>query len=312
MRKEKSKDINYLVKPLLNEKFFLGENVIWDHNRSLLLWTDIEGKTFNSCSENGLNYKKIKLNEKLCSFGLTRQNKIIAAFEKGLFICDLNLNIIKKILDFNKNNKNIRLNDGKCDTFGRFIVGGYNETGKVNTKIISLNSNLNISNLINKIGCTNSIEFSNCGNYFYYSDSFFKHIYKCNYDNKQGKILRSKIFVKLKNNEGFPDGSCIDNDNGLWNAQYNGSCVQEFKEDGSYGNKIYIPCPQVTCVCIGGKNLDVVFITTAKENWTSELDKKYPLAGSIFYAKLNLFSNAKGRKINMFDDKLINYSKVIE
>ena len=44
----------------------------------------------------------------------------------------------------------------------------------------------------------------------------------------------------------------------------------------SYGNKIYIPCPQVTCVCIGGKNLDVVFITTAKENWTSELDKKYP------------------------------------
>jgi hypothetical protein len=36
------------------------------------------------------------------------------------------------------------------------------------------------------------------------------------------------------------------------------------------------------------------------------------LAGSIFYAKLNLFSNAKGRKINMFDDKLINYSKVIE
>ena len=96
MRKEKSKDINYLVKPLLNEKFFLGENVIWDHNRSLVLWTDIEGKTFNSCSENGLNYKKIKLNEKLCSFGLTRQNKIIAAFEKGLFICDLNLNIIKK------------------------------------------------------------------------------------------------------------------------------------------------------------------------------------------------------------------------
>ena len=49
MRKEKSKDINYLVKPLLNENFFLGENIIWDHNRLLLLWTDIEGKTFNSC-----------------------------------------------------------------------------------------------------------------------------------------------------------------------------------------------------------------------------------------------------------------------
>ena len=51
-----------------------------------------------------------------------------------------------------------------------------------------------------------------------------------------------------------------------------------------------MPSPQVTCVCIGGKNLDVVFISTAKENWTSELDRKYPLAGSIFYAKLNLFS----------------------
>ena len=88
--------------------------------------------------------------------------------------------------------------------------------------------------------------------------------------------------------------------------------VHVLKKDGSYGNKIYIPCPQVTCVCIGGKNLDVVFITTAKENWTSELDKKYPLAGSIFYAKLNLFSNTKGIIINMFDDKLINYSKVIE
>jgi len=307
MRKETSNDKNFLVKPLLNEKFILGENVIWDHNRSLLLWTDIEGKTFNSCSEDGSNYKKINIHEKLCSFGLTRQNNIIAAFEKNLFICDLNLNKLKKISDFDKNDANIRFNDGKCDTFGRFVVGRLNKTRKVNTNIISINSSLNFINLINKIGCTNSIEFSKCGKKFYYSDSFFKYIYKCNYDNKQGKILSHKIFVKLKNNEGFPDGSCIDNNDSLWNAQYNGSCVQEFKKDARYGNKIYVPCPQVTCVCIGGKNLDVVFITTAKENWTSELDKKYPLAGSIFYAKLNLFSNANGRKINMFDDKLINY-----
>ncbi len=307
MRKERSKYINYLVKPLLDEKFLLGENIIWDHNRELLLWTDIEGKTFNSCSEDGLNYKKISINEKLCSFGLTKQYKIIAAFEKSIFLSDLNLKKIEKIFNVQNLDENIRLNDGKCDSYGRFIVGSYNKNRRNNTQIISLDNNLNLNYLINQIGCANSIEFSNCGNYFYYSDSLFKKIYKCDYDKKRGKILNNKIFVNLGSEEGFPDGSCIDNNNSLWNAQYNGNCVQEFKKNGSYGNKIHIPCPQVTCVCIGGKNLDIIFISTARENWRNELERQHSLAGSVFYAKLNLFSNAKGMEINMFNDDSINY-----
>ena len=75
-----------IAKRLLNKKFFLAENILWDHRRSLLLWTDINGKSFNSCNVDGTNYRKIALSQKLCSFALTVNNQIIAAFEKEIYL----------------------------------------------------------------------------------------------------------------------------------------------------------------------------------------------------------------------------------
>lgn len=295
--------MSIFAKRLLNKNFLLAENIIWDHRRSLLLWTDINGNSFNSCDEDGSNYRKIDLNERLCSFALTINNKIIAAFEKQIFLCDFNLNKLLKIADFELDDPDTRLNDGKCDYNGRFVVGGYNQkTHKKTTKIISIDTHKNINVLIKNIGCTNSIEFSNCKKYIYHSDSLEKYIYRSKYDYKNSRIYETKPFIKYKKNEGFPDGSCIDKNNNIWNSQYDGGCVQQINQNSELGIKVNVPCPQVTCACFGGKNLDTLFISTAQENYTYKMHKKFPFAGSIFYYKFQKSFEVKGMNSRFYDD----------
>ena len=45
--------------------------------------------------------------------------------------------------------------------------------------------------------------------------------------------------------------------------------------------EIILPCNNVTSCCIGGKNMDILFITTAKDNLKFE-----PLAGGLFKIKI--------------------------
>ena len=214
------------------------------------------------------------------------------------------MNKLVKIIDFDLDDPNTRLNDGKCDNNGKFVVGGYNQkTRKKTSKIISIDGYKNANILFENIGCTNSIEFSNCNNYIYHSDSLDKFIYRSHYDYINNKVYKTKSFIKYKKNQGFPDGSCIDKKNNIWNAQYNGNCVQQINEDGNLGIKVNVPCPQVTCACFGGENLDILFITTAQENFTNDMHKKYPLAGSIFYCKFKPSLVVQGVHSKLFNDK---------
>ena len=42
---------------------------------------------------------------------------------------------------------------------------------------------------------------------------------------------------------------------------------------------------QVTSVAFGGKSLDDLYITTAREGFGSDDDKRFPLAGSLFVVR---------------------------
>ena len=83
--------------------------------------------------------------------------------------------------------------------------------------------------------------------------------------------------------------------------------MQQINEDGNLGIKVNVPCPQVTCACFGGENLDTLYISTAQEDFTNDMHEKFPLSGSIFQYKFESHLNIQGVNSRLFnDDKLIS------
>ena len=54
---------------------------------------------------------------------------------------------------------------------------------------------------------------------------------------------------------------------------------------GKLLQKIEMPAKQVTSVAFGGPNLDVLFVTTARQKLTEEDLKSQPKAGAVFAVK---------------------------
>ena len=70
-----------------------------------------------------------------------------------------------------------------------------------------------------------------------------------------------KCFNNL--DKAFPDGSTIDSDGYVWNAQMRRGKISRFNpKNGEIDMIVNVPDPSVTCVTFGGKNLDTMFITT--------------------------------------------------
>ena len=90
---------------------------------------------------------------------------------------------------------------------------------------------------------------------------------------------------------------CIDREGMLWVAHYGGSGVYRWNPySGELIDKIDLPVPHVTSCCFGGENLDMLLITTAQENMSSEQLKKYPLSGDVFLVK----TETRGFEANIF------------
>lgn len=145
--------------------------------------------------------------------------------------------------------------------------------------------------MVEDVEVTNSISWSLDGATMYLADSPSKQIHAYDYDSQTGQVSNKKLLhTKSDPESGVPDGSCVDSEGYLWNAVWRGGAgpgmVQRI--DPSTGNVVFtVHMPdatsQVTCCCFGGKGLDILFITSAKEGRDSAVE---PSAGGLYAVKL--------------------------
>jgi sugar lactone lactonase YvrE len=64
--------------------------------------------------------------------------------------------------------------------------------------------------------------------------------------------------------------------------------VVRYAPDGSISGEIDIPTMQPTCIAFGGKNLDLLFVSTAREHMSEEALATQPHAGDVFVYQLDV------------------------
>lgn len=263
-----------------------GEGALWNPTDGCVWWTDIFGKqiwAYNPVTEASTTYT---MEDRVCSFALCENGKLIIAFADRVSLYDLDTGVEDKICDFEPNNPNTRLNDGRTDRQGRFIVGGMNEgTGEADSSVISIASDLSVKTLFDGVSCANSTCFSPDGKTMYFADTPDQEILAMSYDTERGTVEDKSVLASFDAEPGAPDGSCVDSEGGVWNAEWEGRRVVRVAPTGEIDRIIEVPVWKPTCCTFGGENLDTLYITTSRLLSDDSVLDQEPTSGGLFAVK---------------------------
>lgn len=261
----------------------LGEAPYWCQEESVLYWVDIDGKSiFRFDPESGDRDIFPQKYEFGCVVKRT-QGGFIGGTNKGIALLEEDLMTVEIISDPEPDLLDNRFNDGKCDRRGRFWAGttDINEidpTGSLYCVEKSLRVDRHFSNVI----VSNGLGWSPDNRTMYFTDSGLQTIHAFDYDIDAGTIGNRRDFVVVDQSEGIPDGLTVDAAGYVWSAHWAGSRITRYDPNGQVDRVIEMPVPMVTSLAFGGKNLDKLFVTTARLSMTEDQIKAAPLSGGLF------------------------------
>lgn len=271
--------------PLSPQRQAHAEGVIWDDLTGLVRWTDIGASRLHAYDPTTGATSEIALPARLCCFALTNEpGVLLLALEKQLARLDTrdpsNLVVLEDIeLDL----PGTRANDGRCDRGGNLIFGTLNERGPEQVASFwRYSRDGKLTRLaLPKAAITNSICFSPDGGTMYFTDSPTAKIMACRYDAASGDVEHIREFAQLEKGH-EPDGSTVDAEGFVWNAEWGASRVRRYAPDGRVDLVIDLPARQPSCLAFVGPELDRLVITSAHIGLDEDVVGSEPLNGAIF------------------------------
>ena len=272
----------------INAECELGEGIVYDDSSDALLWTDIEGKCLHIYEIESGSYSAQTLPWRLGSFGLSeRGGVVIAAFEQGIAFYDWRNDDVCWVQQVEEDLAYTRFNDGRVDRAGQFCAGTMVEDEGARDLLDGPKGALyrvgfdgQVTPLLSDLHIPNSLCWSPNGERMYHCDSPARMIMQYRYQ-ANGTLSAADCFATTE--EGcFPDGSCVDADGYVWNAQWGGSQIVRYSPDGAVDLVHKMPVSQPSCVCFAGSALDILAVTTARQSLSEQDLAQQPQAGNVF------------------------------
>lgn len=263
-----------------------GEGIFWNPADGCVWWTDIEGRALWSFDPVASDAHRHPVKDRVCCFAPRDKGGLIVAFADRVSLFDPETGSEQVLAHFEPENANTRLNDGRTDRAGRLIAGGMNEgTGAADSSVIVVDTDLSVRTLFDGVSCANSTCFSPDGKTLYFADTPEREILAFDYDLARGTISNRRVHASFVDEPGLPDGSCIDAEGGVWNAEWEGRRVVRVAPDGKIDAIIDVPVWKPTCCAFGGPDLDTLYITTSRLMSDQAALEKEPVSGGLFAVK---------------------------
>ena len=270
---------------LVDVKTTLGEGPLWDVEQQRLYWIDsFDGRVFRATAD-GRELRAWDVPQKIGSMALRKDGRgAVVSLQRGFHLLDFRTGDVDPVHDPEPNLPHNRINDGKVDKRGRFVAGSMDtmEEG-ANGALYSLSTDFKVSVLDRDIICSNGPCWSPDGTLFYFADTWSGEIWAYDYDLETGAVSNRRTFATVDTSRGgAADGSTVDVEGFLWNAQvYDGKLIR-YAPDGSVDRTIEMPVKKVTSVMFGGPNLDILFVTSMAKPPLPRFPGDGVLRGSLF------------------------------
>jgi D-xylonolactonase len=191
---------------------------------------------------------------------------------------------MRTLLDDIPEERETRFNDVGADPAGRVFCGTMSTDDRPG-RLFRLDPNGTLTTILTEVGCSNGIGYTPDRTRMYYTDSNKREIYLFDYDRDSGEITNQRVFVKIPEDLGLPDGMTVDAEGYVWTAIWDGGCVIRFAPDGTEERRVPLPAKQVTCVTFGGDDYADMYVTTAGGQ---NKDENGPGAGALFRLRLGI------------------------
>ena len=193
-----------------------------------------------------------------------RENgKLVLALDRGFYFFDPATGALERIALIEADQPRSRLNDGKVDRRGRFIAGGMDDNEELAMcGLWRLDPDLTVTRVEEGIICTNGPCWSPDDRTFYVADTFVDEFWAYDYDADTGSLSNKRVFADTRGVAGAPDGSTVDAEGCLWNAELISGDLVRYDPDGNVERRIGLPVRNITSVMFGGAELDEIYVTS--------------------------------------------------
>ncbi|WP_428992251.1 SMP-30/gluconolactonase/LRE family protein [Pseudoxanthomonas suwonensis] len=273
-----------------------GEGVLWCERRQALLWVDIDGSRLWLHVPTDGATRSWALPDRPGCIGLAGSGELLLVLAKALYRANLDAAAagdaplaLVHLADVEPHEGRTRSNDGRADRHGNFVFGTMDESEDKSAigafYQYSARHGLRMLDLP-RAAIPNSICFSPDGRTLYWCDSLQPRILCCDYEPGAARVGASREFARVDLPGAAADGSTIDTEGCLWNAQWGGSRVVRYRPDGGVDRIVPVPVPQPSCCAIGGAGLDTLFVITSPQGMDAASRAQAPESGSLFEAPL--------------------------
>jgi sugar lactone lactonase YvrE len=273
------------VECVVKEEAIVGESPLWSPQERVLYWVDITGQKIHRFSPRTATNDTFILPEPVTAVGLRNKGGLILTLRKNFALFDPDTAGLEMLSDPEEDTSSNRFNDAKCDRQGRFWAGTMDDVNWDASVgcLYRLDPDTKVHCMQRGVICANGLGWSPDNRVFYFTESFRYCIYAYDFDATTGNISNRRLFATLdKDSGGFPDGLTVDAEGFIWSVHNAVGRVVRYTPAGTIDRVIELPVPRPTSCMFGGDNLDVLYITTARETLTPEQIAQAPLSGSVF------------------------------
>ena len=294
----------------------LVEGITYNPSNDTVMWVDIIAAEVHRVHHlDWTTHEILKFSsapaESIGSIALTNNdNIIIVCCKHGLAKGDFTKKSIEYFYRFQFDSAYLRSNDGYIDPWGNLWLGIMNDFPypvKNQGKLIRVGCHdLEVTTMVDNTIISNGTAFSSDSKSIFWTDSANHLIWKFDYDLHSNELTNKRVFAdiaKLTNSNGEPDGMTITKDNEIYSAVWGQSKIVHLSDQGEIVEEFQLPAEQCSCVTIGGKDGNTLFITTAhkqlddREAVIDPSDLQGDLGGFIYSITLDRSLNGRNKFI---------------
>ncbi len=244
----------------------LGEGPVWSTAEQVLYWIDIDGRAVHRYDPSTGQDELQATPARPGSLALTAEPALLLmSSEHEVVWFDWHTGATRPFAVLETEGAGIRMNDGRTDPAGRFIVGSMFEDTSAKKFVGSLHSveaDGTATALRRDVGTSNGLAFDTDRNLMYWADTPTQQVLVWDYDIESGTRTNERVFFDYQTVDGKPDGACVDADGFYWSASVRGWALTRVAPNGEVDRRVELPVELPTMPCFGGPNLDTLFVTS--------------------------------------------------
>ena len=259
----------------------LGEGPVWAAAEGRLYWFDIQGRRLNWLEHASGAVGRYELPVRASVAAPLRDGGLILVTESGLAEFDPAAGrfALRQPMTFEAG---FRTNDGKIDVAGRLWWSTMDDDGgKRPGALYRTDPDGRTHLVLEGLHIANTVSCSPDGATMYLADSTLRTLWALPIG-ADGSLGPRREFASTRGEAGAPDGSAVDAEGFVWNAQWGAWRIVRYAPDGRVDRIVAFPVAQVSSCAFGGPDLTTLYCTSARERLGAEALAAQPLAGNLF------------------------------